>query len=437
MTKRRFGNFLLYFLIFLLSGGVTGPAFMASASSGTHFYRASIGPRPKGQPAPAKTEAPKQEVAQPAHAAPPEEPAVQAETVEPATAPAAAVEPEKPAPAPAAPKQAEKPASAPKSKAVAAKKNEPKPTEPAKAEPAIKVAAKSPVQPAIEKPEVKVDRAEQAKQSVKPASSKDLFLNVKAAILVNMSTGEVYYEHNPDKNIAPASITKLLTLYLVREAMAQGRISSDTPIPVSAKAVTTGGSRMRLKKGEKVPLEELIKGISVVSANNACVAVAEYMGQGDPSKFVSQMNAKAQKIGMTRSQFRNPNGLPAAGQQSTARDIAKLSMSYLRTFPESLNIHSMTSHTFHGSTHRNANTLLRTYKGVDGLKTGFVCEAGYNITATAKRGKTRLVAVVLGAQNAGVRQRETAKLLDFGFKRAAMAEELGNRAESGGKKPKA
>lgn len=410
---------------------------MTYASSGTHFYRASIGPRPKGQPAPAKTEAPKQEVAQPAPASPPEEPAVQAETPAPVAAPAAAVEPEKPAPTPATPKQAEKPASAPKSKAVAAKKSEPKPTEPAKAEPAIKVAAKSPVQPAIEKPEVKIDRAEQAKQSVRPASSKDLFLNVKAAILVNMSTGEVYYEHNPDKNIAPASITKLLTLYLVREAMAQGRISSNTQIPVSAKAVTTGGSRMRLKKGEKVPLEELIKGISVVSANNACVAVAEYMGQGDPSKFVSQMNAKAQKIGMTRSQFRNPNGLPAAGQQSTARDIAKLSMSYLRTFPESLNIHSMTSHTFHGSTHRNANTLLRTYKGVDGLKTGFVCEAGYNITATAKRGKTRLVAVVLGAQNAGVRQRETAKLLDFGFKRAAMAEELGNRAESGGKKPKA
>ena len=159
------------------------------------------------------------------------------------------MEPEKPAPTPATPKQAEKPASAPKSKAVAAKKSEPKPTEPAKAEPAIKVAAKSPVQPAIEKPEVKIDRAEQAKQSVRPASSKDLFLNVKAAILVNMSTGEVYYEHNPDKNIAPASITKLLTLYLVREAMAQGRISSNTQIPVSAKAVTTGGSRMRLKKG--------------------------------------------------------------------------------------------------------------------------------------------------------------------------------------------
>ena len=250
-----------------------------------------------------------------------------------------------------------------------------------------------------------------------------------------MSTGQVYYEHNPDKAIQPASITKLLTLYLVREALAEGRLSPSTPIPVSAAAVRTGGSRMRLKRGEKVPLNELIKGISVVSANNACVAVAEYMGGGDPSKFVSQMNAKAKKIGMNSSRFKNPNGLPDRSQVSTARDIAKLSMNYLRAFPESLKVHSMTSHTFHGSTHRNANTLLKTYKGADGLKTGFVCEAGYNITATAKRGDTRLLAVVLGAQSAAVRQKETRKLLDFGFKRAARDNGLGNRAEAGSSKP--
>lgn len=185
-----------------------------------------------------------------------------------------------------------------------------------------------------------------------------------------------------------------------------------------------------------MPLNELIKGISVVSANNACVAVAEYFGKGDATKFVVQMNAKAKKIGMANSQFKNPNGLPASGQISTARDIAKLSMAYLRTFPESLKVHSMTSHTYHGTTHRNANTLLRTYKGVDGLKTGFVCDAGYNITATAKRGDTRLLAVVLGAQNSAVRQKETARLLDFGFKRAARAEKVADKS-SGTKKPKA
>lgn len=265
-------------------------------------------------------------------------------------------------------------------------------------------------------------------------TNKDLHLNVKAAFLVNMSNGKIYYEQNPDTPIAPASITKVLTLYLVREAMAQGKITPVTAIPISDRAIRTGGSRMSLKRGEKVPLRELIKGISVVSANNACVAVAEYMGKGDSSRFVSRMNAKAKKIGMSSSRFKNPNGLPAHGQLSTARDIAKLSMSYLRRFPESLSIHSMTTHTYHGATHRNANSLLRTYKGADGLKTGFVCASGYNITATAKRGDTRLLAVVLGAQNSVSRQVETARLLDYGFKRATMEKGLGNG--NGGKKLK-
>ena len=255
--------------------------------------------------------------------------------------------------------------------------------------------------------------------AVAPQSRGELHLNAKSALLINMSNGKIYFEQNPDKAIAPASITKLLTLYLVREAMAQGRLGASTPIPVSSQAVRTGGSSMSLRRGERVPLNELIKGISVVSANNACVAIAEYLGKGDSNRFVSQMNAKAKALGMTQSRFRNPNGLPASGQLSTARDIAKLSMAYLRTFPESLSVHSMTTHTYHGATHRNANSLLRTYRGVDGLKTGFVCASGYNITATAKRGNTRLLAVVLGTQSSTVRQIETARLLDYGFKRAA------------------
>lgn len=290
---------------------------------------------------------------------------------------------------------------------------------------------------ALKKP-ITTQRLKKKKASAAKIHSKktnrDLHLNVKAAFLVNMSNGKIYYEQNPDTPIAPASITKVLTLYLVREAMAQGKITPVTAIPISDRAIRTGGSRMSLKRGEKVPLRELIKGISVVSANNACVAVAEYMGKGDSSRFVSRMNAKAKKIGMSSSRFKNPNGLPAHGQLSTARDIAKLSMSYLRRFPESLSIHSMTTHTYHGATHRNANSLLRTYKGADGLKTGFVCASGYNITATAKRGDTRLLAVVLGAQNSVSRQVETARLLDYGFKRATMEKGLGNG--NGGKKLK-
>ena len=457
MTKKHIWNTLCFLLIFVVSCGLIGSGFSASASSGTHVYRASVASKPKAEPSvTAKESEAKQAPAQPVveeaaqKAAKPAEtpPAPSSEAAKPAAksstqkaaAPAAKTAPAKKtaksksaskATTASAKKSAKTVAAAPAktvkkktvSTAKASAKASKKPIKTASLAPAS--AAKKTATPAVDTKEIAPVN--------QPGSPKELYLNVKAAFLVNMSTGQVYYEHNPDKAIAPASITKLLTLYLVREAMAQGRIASNTPIPVSSKAVTTGGSRMSLKRGEKVPLDELIKGISVVSANNACVAVAEYMGNGDPSKFVSEMNAKARKIGMTSSQFKNPNGLPASGQLSTARDIAELSMSYLRTFPESLTVHSLTTHTYHGATHRNANSLLRTYKGVDGLKTGFVCASGYNITATAKRGNTRLVAVVLGAQNSGIRQRETAKLLDYGFKRAAMEENLGNRAAATGK----
>ncbi len=404
MTKRRAKKFLFFLAIFVLICGLAGVGPSAFASSGSHVFRASVGPKPDNLPSVEESEsAAVVTPVQPAAVEPAAKPIVE-------TAPKAATSeaPRKVTPsAPETPKKSVTQAP-PKPKAQAAKAKTPEP-----------------------------ENSKAAKSGVKPATSKDLFLNVKAALLVNMSTGEVYYEHNADKTIAPASITKLLTLYLVREALAQGKLSPSTPIPVSDKAIKTGGSRMRLKRNEKVPLNELIKGISVVSANNACVAVAEYLGKGDASSFVAQMNAKAKKIGMVNSRFKNPNGLPASGQLSTARDIAKLSMAYLRTFPESLKVHSMTTHTYHGATHRNANTLLRTYKGVDGLKTGFVCEAGYNITATAKRGKTRLVAVLLGAQNSAVRQREAAKLLDFGFKRVAQDEKLASKGAAPGKKPKA
>lgn len=396
MTKKCASRFLILVIIYALISGLAGIGFSAFASSGSHVFRASVVPRPEAvSPVVQAQEQPEPTKASPSASQPPSKKA--------ATAKTRTAEP-KSETAGQASTASSKPAAQPK--AADAKTGKPA-----------------------------ADKAGPAKQAARPGTSKDLLLNAQAALLINMSTGEIYYEHNPDKAIAPASITKLLTLYIIREALAQGKLSTSTPIPVSAAAVKTGGSRMRLKRNEKVPLGELIKGISVVSANNACVAVAEYFGKGDPSKFVAQMNAKAKKIGMVNSRFKNPNGLPASGQLSTARDIAKLSVAYLRKFPESLKVHSMTTHTYHGATHRNANTLLRTYKGVDGLKTGFVCEAGYNITATAKRGKTRLVAVVLGAQNSAVRQRETARLLDYGFRRAAKAEKLAQKVSAPARKP--
>jgi len=153
---------------------------------------------------------------------------------------------------------------------------------------------------------------------------------------------------------------------------------------------------MGLRAGRDVTLEELIKGIAVVSGNDAAVAAAEHLS-GSVENFVAKMNIKAKELGMANSEFMTPNGLPAKGQVTTARDLARLSLSYIRHYPEALHIHSLTSYTYCTSTHHNANRLLGTCPGVDGIKTGFVCASGFNLAATAKRGDVRLIAVVLGA----------------------------------------
>lgn len=250
--------------------------------------------------------------------------------------------------------------------------------------------------------------------TVAPVSAKEINVNARSAMLVDMATGQTLYEQNADIPIAPASITKVLTLYLVFEAIREGQLHLWDNVKVSSRAAQTGGSRMGLRTGDIVPVGELIKGMAVVSGNDACVAIAEHMN-GSVEEFVRRMNRKARELGMNHTTFMTPNGLPAKGQLTTARDIATLSVAYLKRYPESLNIHSMQSYTYRTTTHRNANRLLGTCYGVDGLKTGFVCAAGYNLTATAVRADRRLVAVVLGAPSPGVRAAETAKLLNEGY----------------------
>lgn len=239
-------------------------------------------------------------------------------------------------------------------------------------------------------------------------------LKAKSAILINAGTGKVLYAKNPDRPMQPASLTKILSLYLVQEALTEGRIQSTDRVKISINAQITGGSSMYLVDETEVVLDDLIKGIAVVSANDASVAVAEHLG-GSIDSFVRMMNAKAKALGMKRSHFVNPNGLPASGQVSTARDILKLSRSYIRNFPEALQIHSMQEYTFANITQRNSNTLLGQCEDVDGLKTGFVSAAGFHLVATAKRGDTRLIAVVMGEKNPKIRARDTTKLLEQGF----------------------
>ncbi|OLN29666.1 D-alanyl-D-alanine carboxypeptidase [Desulfovibrio sp. DV] len=241
-------------------------------------------------------------------------------------------------------------------------------------------------------------------------------LTVKSAILWNMNTGEVLYEQNPDVQIPPASLTKVLTLYILFDAIRQGKLRPWDVIEVSERAATQGGSNMHLRNGEQVKITDLIQGIAVASANDACMAIADNLENGNAEAFVALMNDTAKRLGMTNSVFHNPNGLPAEGQVTTARDMLKLAAAYLEQFPKALTIHSIQYFTHNNRQRHNANSLLGRYEGVDGLKTGFVCASGYNIVATAKRGDTRLIAVVLGSRNPRVRERETVKLLDKGFK---------------------
>jgi D-alanyl-D-alanine carboxypeptidase (penicillin-binding protein 5/6) len=172
---------------------------------------------------------------------------------------------------------------------------------------------------------------------------------------------------------------------------------------------------MFISANASMPLQDLVIGMSVVSANDAAVAIAEHLA-GDMETFVKRMNGKARELGMAHTVFKNANGLPAKGQTTTARDILRLSKAYLEKYPSSLAIHSMQSYTFHNITQHNRNRLLKHYPGADGIKTGFIWKSGYNIAATAKRGDTRLLAVVLGARTSGIRERETARLLDEGFR---------------------
>ncbi|MBU2252624.1 MAG: D-alanyl-D-alanine carboxypeptidase [Proteobacteria bacterium] len=251
--------------------------------------------------------------------------------------------------------------------------------------------------------------------SLNVSAADALRLNVHSAILMDMRTGRILVAQNANAPIQPASITKVLTLYLADEAIRDGRVQPGDQVKISRKAVRTGGSKMFIEAGSEIPLEELLKGMAVVSANDASVAVAEYIG-GDVERFVARMNRKARQLGMTRSFFKNPNGLPARGQFTTARDMLILASDYLQRFPESLDLHSQQYYTYRDITQQNRNSLLGHYPNADGLKTGWVRKAGYHIVATAKRGETRLIAVVMGAKTSGIRARETERLLDEGFR---------------------
>ena len=239
-------------------------------------------------------------------------------------------------------------------------------------------------------------------------------VNAKGAVLIDAVTGQILLENNKEQRIEPASFVKVLTLYVVFDLIRNGRAKLSDEVFVSQKAWKTGGSQMFIEVNNKVVLEDLIKGIAVVSGNDACVALAEHL-YGSIEDFVQAMNEAAQKIGLKNSFFKNPHGLPDAQQYTTPYDMALMARQYIHDFPTALHYHSMLEFTYAGITQQNRNGLLRKDESVDGLKTGYIADSGYHLLATAKRGNRRLIAVVMGTNSITAREQEARKLLNYGY----------------------
>lgn len=205
-----------------------------------------------------------------------------------------------------------------------------------------------------------------------------------------------------------------MTLYLAMDFAKSGRIKTNKKVLISNYAATTGGSSMGLRRNQRVPFMDLLEGMAVASGNDAAAAVAEYSGKG-VSAFVRQMNTKARQLGMKHTTFKNPHGLPAVGQKTTATDMLTLSKNYIKTHKKMLSIHKTTAIRHNNKVLYNTNGLVAVIPGADGLKTGFICASGYNIVLTAQRGKTRLIAVLLGAQSRQTRDAEVRRLIEAGF----------------------
>lgn len=247
-----------------------------------------------------------------------------------------------------------------------------------------------------------------------PAIPPHGFLEVGSAILYDLDNDAILFEQNADERIPPASLTKVLSMFLALDHINAGHAAFDSVVPVSRAAARTGGSRMGLREREQASLEQLLLGMAVSSGNDASMALAEYVGGSAPA-FVNMMNAKARALGMRDSRFRNPHGLPAREQYTTARDMLTLARAYLRAYPAALRFHNTHVLNYRDRVTWNKNPLLGQYPGADGLKTGWIKASGYNLIFTASRGHKRLLAVILGAPNVRVRGVEACRLLDAGF----------------------
>ena len=233
-------------------------------------------------------------------------------------------------------------------------------------------------------------------------------------ILVDAESGKVIAQHEAGRQWYPASITKLMTVYVTFRAIRAGRVSFDTPLTVSANALAQPPSKMGFGTGVQITVDNALKMLMVKSANDIAVVLAEGVGGSVPA-FVAEMNKMADELGMNGTQYRNPHGLPDDEQVTTARDMALLARALMREFPEHELLFRIPAIRVGKRILRNHNRLIDRYPGADGMKTGFICSGGYNVVATAKRGGKHLIAVVLGAHSSSERTEDAARLFEAGF----------------------
>ncbi len=249
----------------------------------------------------------------------------------------------------------------------------------------------------------------------------NLKLNVKAAVLIDADTGKVLFQQDAHKELPPASVTKVMTMLLALEAVEDGKVKLSDKVTVSERAASMGGSQMYMEIGEVHTLEEMLEGIAIVSANDACVAVSEYIA-GSEEVFVEKMNERAKELGMRDTHFVNTNGLPVAEHYTSAYDIGLMSRLLLKhqhtqkwfnTWQTTIKVGLPGKEKDFGLT--NTNKLIKQYPGANGIKTGFTQDAGFCLSASATKEDTTLIAVVLGAQTSKIRFEEVSKLLNYGF----------------------
>lgn len=236
----------------------------------------------------------------------------------------------------------------------------------------------------------------------------------ESSIVIEAETGKVLSEHNADLQNYPASLTKMMTLYLLFDALEHGKVKLDQQFTVSRWAAAQAPSKLGLMPGQTISVHDLILGIVTKSANDAAVTVAENMA-GSESAFAERMTQQARALGMMHTTYHNASGLPNPGQLSTARDLSKLALALYHDFPKEYAYFSTTEFTYNGATYANHNHLMRAFQGMDGIKTGYIRASGFNLAASAVRNNRRLIGVVMGGQSAHSRDIEMAKLLNDSF----------------------